>query len=45
MYFVWYLTFVWYHNTILVQGGQNIKISNWELLPNFHIGIHASMAD
>ena len=45
MYFVWYLTFVWYRNTILVQGGQNIKISNMKLLSIFHMGIHASMAD
>ena len=45
MYFVWDLTFVWYRNSILVQGGQNIKISNIKLLPIFHMGIHASMAD
>ena len=37
--------FVWYRNTILAQGGQNIKISNMKLLPIFHMGIHASMAD
>ena len=45
MYFVWYLTFVWYRNTTLVQGGQNIKIYNMKLPPIFHMGIHASMAD
>ena len=40
MHFVWYLTFVWYRNTILEQGAQNIQITNMKLLPIFHIGIH-----
>ena len=29
----------------MVQGGQNIKISNMNLLPIVHMGIHAYMAD
>ena len=45
MYFVWYQTCVWYCNTILLQGGQNIKISNMKLLHIFYMGIHASMTD